>query len=54
MEKLKAYFESNGFTGEDLDKILSAFSLKIFKKSDLFAEYGKSSTHLGYVESGFF
>lgn len=54
MEKLQKYFESHGFTGEDLHKILSAFSLKVFKKSDLFAEFGQPSNHLGYVESGVF
>jgi CRP/FNR family transcriptional regulator, anaerobic regulatory protein len=54
MDNLKKYFESQGFTGEDLDKILKAFQLKEFKKSDLFAEYGQSIKHLGYVESGMF
>lgn len=54
MEKLKSYFERNGITGEDLTKILSKFTLKSFKKSELLVEHGKSSPHLGYVESGMF
>jgi CRP/FNR family transcriptional regulator, anaerobic regulatory protein len=54
MNNLKKYFESKGFVNEDLDKILNGFYLKEFKKSDLFAEYGQSSKHLGYVESGVF
>jgi CRP/FNR family transcriptional regulator, anaerobic regulatory protein len=54
MDNLKRYFESKGFTGSDLAQILNAFHLKEFKKSDLFAEYGQASNHLGYVESGVF
>lgn len=54
MEKLRQYFESNGFAGEDLEKILRAFTLKTFNKSDFFAEAGKETHHLGYGASGLF
>lgn len=54
MEKLKVYFESKGFAGEDLDKILRRFTLKVFNRNELFAEYGKPGTQLGFVESGMF
>lgn len=54
MEKLKTYFESIGFAGADLDKVLCAFSLKEYKKNDFFVEAGKTSRHLGFVESGMF
>jgi CRP/FNR family transcriptional regulator, anaerobic regulatory protein len=54
MNNLKKYFENKEFAGEDLDKILNAFYLKEFRKSDLFAEFGQSSKQLGYIESGVF
>jgi CRP/FNR family transcriptional regulator, anaerobic regulatory protein len=54
MEKLKTYFENIGFAGEALDKILNNFVLKTYKKNDYFVEEGKTSKHLGFVESGMF
>lgn len=54
MEKVKKYFEAIGFTGNDLEKILSAFELKYFKKNDFIVEEGKTSRHIGLVETGMF
>ncbi len=54
MEKLKKYFESIGFSGAELDQVLGAFTVKTFKKNDFFVEEGKTSRHLGFVESGMF
>lgn len=54
MEKLKIYFKNIGFAGNDLDTILNAFSLKTYKKGDFFIEEGKTSKHLGFLESGMF
>ncbi len=54
MEKLKNYFESIGFSGAMLDKVLAAFSIKNYKKNDFFVEEGRVSRHLGFVESGMF
>jgi CRP-like cAMP-binding protein len=54
MEKLKTYFENIGFSGNELDQILGAFTYKEFKKNDFFTEIGKTSKHLGFLESGMF
>lgn len=54
MEKLRKNFESVGFRGESLDKILDAFKLKEFKKNELVVEEGKTSKYLGFVENGMF
>lgn len=54
MEKLKVHFESIGFKGEDLKKILDAFILTEFKKNDFVVEEGKVAKYLGFVESGIF
>lgn len=54
MEKLKKYFESIGFAGDGLEKILDAFELKYFKKNDFIVEEGKTSRYIGFVETGMF
>ncbi|RRA98712.1 Crp/Fnr family transcriptional regulator [Larkinella rosea] len=54
MEKLKKNFERMGFSGDDLVTILGAFKLHVFKKNDLVVEEGKTSRHIGFVESGMF
>lgn len=54
MQKLKKYFESIGFTGDDLETILDAFELQFFKKNDFVVEEGKASRYIGFVESGMF
>lgn len=54
MEKVKKYFEAIGFNGEDLEKIIDAFELQSFKKNDFIVEEGKTSRHIGFVESGMF
>lgn len=54
MEKVKAYFESIGFRGEDLERILNAFIVITFKKNDHVVEQGKVAKYLGFVESGVF
>lgn len=54
MNKLIAYFESIGFTGEPLHKISEAIEVKTYKKYDYVVQEGKTSRHLGFVESGVF
>lgn len=54
MLKVKTYFETIGFTGDDLEKILNAFELHSFKKNDFVVEEGKTSRYMGFVESGMF
>lgn len=54
MEKVKTYFRAIGFEGENLNKILAAFTYQEFKKNDFVVEYGKTSRQIGFVESGLF
>lgn len=54
MLKVKKYFEAIGFSGDDLEKILNAFKLQKFKKNDFIVEEGKTSRHIGFVETGMF
>ncbi|MGB8190990.1 MAG: cyclic nucleotide-binding domain-containing protein [Chitinophagaceae bacterium] len=54
MQKVKKYFETIGFAGDDLGKILNAFELQSFKKNDFIVEEGKTSRYIGFVESGMF
>lgn len=54
MKRLKKYFETLGFSGLELKKIISAFELKEFKKNDFIVEEGKTSRHIGLVETGMF
>ena len=54
MVKVKKYFEAIGFTGDDLEKILNAFELKVFQKNDFVVEEGKTSRYIGFVETGMF
>ena len=49
---VKTYFESIGFSGEDLDSIVKAFILLEIKKNDFFIEEGEISEYLGFLESG--
>lgn len=54
MEKLQQYFESIGFANEELDQVLNAFTVKLYKKNDFFIEEGKTSKHIGLIKSGLF
>lgn len=54
MLKVKKYFETIGFAGDDLEKILNAFELQSFKKNDFIVEEGKTSRHIGFIETGMF
>ncbi len=54
MEKVKQHFESMGFNGTDLEKILDAFVSIEFKKNDLVVEEGKVAKYIGFVERGMF
>lgn len=54
MLKVKKYFETIGFAGDDLKKILNAFELQKFKKNDFVVEEGKTSKYIGFVETGMF
>lgn len=51
---LSAFFQNAGFSGNELDAIVGAFQLKEFGKEEYFAEEGKTSRHLGFIESGMF
>jgi CRP/FNR family transcriptional regulator, anaerobic regulatory protein len=52
MENLILYFESIGYTGENLDKIVGAFEIKEFKKNDFIVTEGKVSRYIGIVKNG--
>lgn len=54
MEKLQQYFQHIGFSGDDLHAIVDAFKLQSFDKNDLVVTEGKTSKHIGIVESGIF
>ncbi len=54
MQTLKNQFEALGFAGEDLDKIMNTFTRKAYAKNDFFAEEGKVSRTLGFIEKGMF
>lgn len=54
MEKLRKYFETIGFSGDSLDKIVDSFFLQKFGKNDFVVEFGKTSRYFGFVESGMF
>ena len=54
MLKVRKYFETIGFAGDDLEKILSAFKLQTFKKNEFIVEEGKTSRYMGFVETGMF
>ncbi len=54
MLKVRKYFETIGFAGDDLEKILNAFELQSFKKNDFIVEEGKTSRYIGFVETGMF
>ncbi len=54
MLKVEKYFETIGFAGDDLEKIINAFELQKFKKNDFVVEEGKTSRYMGFVETGMF
>jgi CRP/FNR family transcriptional regulator, anaerobic regulatory protein len=54
MEKLENYFGQMGFEGDSLKRIVDSFSLQFFEKNDFVVEYGKTSKHIGFVNSGMF
>jgi CRP/FNR family transcriptional regulator, anaerobic regulatory protein len=54
MQKLNTYFETIGFSGVGLERILSSFSIQAYVKGDYFVEEGKISKYLGFVDSGLF
>jgi CRP/FNR family transcriptional regulator, anaerobic regulatory protein len=54
MEKLEQYFQNMGFEGVDLNRIIDSFSLHVFEKNDFVVEYGKTSKHIGFVNTGMF
>lgn len=43
-----------GFEGDNLKRIVDSFSLQMFEKNEFVVEYGKTSKHIGFVESGMF
>lgn len=54
MEKLTQTLKILGFSGPDLERIISTFKLKNYKRNEFFNESGKTSKYLGFVESGMF
>jgi CRP-like cAMP-binding protein len=54
MQLLKSFFTQAGFSENESDQIAGNFSGKKFKKGEFFAEEGKTSKHLGFIETGFF
>lgn len=54
MEKIKAYFETVGFTTTDSDIIASCFKKREYKKDEYFVKEGKKSLELGFLEVGQF
>ena len=54
MESLKAYFHQVGFRDEVLEKVVKSFVLQTFEKSDLVVTEGRTSKHIGLVESALF
>ena len=54
MDLIKSYFLQAGFTNKEVEQISNKFSLKNFSKGDYFAEEGKTSKYLGFIEDGFF
>ncbi len=54
MENLIAYFAPYGFSSTELATIASSFEKKDFRKGHYFVEEGKTSRHLGFIETGVF
>ena len=54
VDLLKSFFLQGGFTNDEADQISCAFIFKTLKKGDYFVEEGKTSKHLGFIETGFF
>lgn len=54
MEKLKKYFAQMGFAGQQLEAVVNGFKLQLFKKNDTLVQEGKTSKHIGFVNSGMF
>jgi CRP/FNR family transcriptional regulator, anaerobic regulatory protein len=52
LNKLTQYFIGHGFAGDELEKVVSFFEFRVFKKNDFLVEAGKTSRHIGFVESG--
>lgn len=54
MKRLKEYFQNIGFSKIESDKITSCFKYQQFNKEDFFVKEGKTSTQLGFIETGQF
>ncbi|MCW3108611.1 MAG: cyclic nucleotide binding regulatory protein, partial [Segetibacter sp.] len=54
MDLLKSFFKQGGFSNQEVEEIAGNFTLKNFIKGDYFAEEGKTSKYLGFIEEGFF
>jgi CRP/FNR family transcriptional regulator, anaerobic regulatory protein len=54
MDKIRKYFETIGFSGGGLEKIVDSFVLQKFAKNDFVVESGKVSQYFGFVDSGMF
>ncbi len=53
MDKLGTYFKSEGFSDVEVNAISRCFIPKKIRKGDFFAEEGKTSRWLGFIEKGF-
>lgn len=54
LEQIINFFKNYGFNELDAITIAESFSLRTFKKGQLFLEIGNINRHLGFVESGNF
>lgn len=54
MDMLSKYFQQLGFSGELLHAVTGSFHLQHFEKNEFFAAEGKTSRHIGIIESGLF
>jgi CRP-like cAMP-binding protein len=53
MEQLLHYFKAQGFSTDDATKIIEQFRPAQVKKGDLWVQEGKTSKHLGFIQTGY-
>jgi CRP-like cAMP-binding protein len=51
---LTSYFAGVGFDPQSVDTLARSFTPREFRKGEHFVQEGRTSTHLGFVESGLF
>lgn len=53
MELLTSFFQSQGFKQDEASAISDCFTLQHIKKGDFFAQEGRTSRFMGFIEKGF-